>query len=206
MPGQGGIPLTAGQRYYLEAVQHEGGGRRQRIAVYYTLYGEPAPTDGTPSNLRGNVIGLKLPAPTSLSITQQPQNTTVRAWHPAVFTIGVATDAIYPPTYQWRRNGQPIANATSTVYSFVTSTNDNGATFDCVVTLSQYGSVTSQVAAVSVLTDTVFVPGQVKEEHFVGCKVRRRCCTGTLGLAPVDHVTGRSSSRARTWPTTSRVG
>jgi len=167
MPGQGGIPLTAGQRYYLEVVQHEGTGG-DNVAVYYTLYGEPAPTDGTPSNLRGNVIGLKLPAPTSLSITQQPQNTTVRAWHPAVFTIGVATDAIYPPTYQWRRNGQPIANATSTVYSFVTSTNDNGATFDCVVTLSQYGSVTSQVATVTVLTDTVFVPGQVKEEFFVG--------------------------------------
>ena len=167
MPGAGGIPLTAGRRYYIEVVQREGGGG-DNVAVYYTLYGEPAPADGTPSNLRGNVIGLKLPAPTSLSITQQPQSAVVRAWHPAVFTVGVATDALYPPTYQWRRNGQAIANATRSVYSFVTSTNDHGVGIDCVVTLSAYGAVTSQVATVSVLTDTVFVPGQLKEEFFAG--------------------------------------
>ena len=167
MPGANGIPLTAGQRYYIEVVQHEGTGG-DNVAVYYTLFGEPAPADGTPSNLRGDVVGLKLPAPTSLSITQQPQSVTVRAWHPAVFSIGVETDALYPATYQWRRNGQPIANATTTVYSFVASTNDNGAQIDCVVTLSQYGSVTSQVATVTVATDTVFVPGKLKEEFFPG--------------------------------------
>jgi hypothetical protein len=113
-------------------------------------------------------MSLKLPAATSLVITQQPQSVAVRAWHPAVFTVGVETDALYPPTYQWRRNGQPIANATASVYSFVTSTNDNGAQIDCVVTLSAYGSVTSQPVTVTVLTDTVFVPGRLKEEFFPG--------------------------------------
>ncbi|MCS7089717.1 MAG: PA14 domain-containing protein [Verrucomicrobiota bacterium] len=182
-PGAGGIPLVAGQRYYLEAVQREGGGG-DNIAVYYTLWGQPAPADGTPSNLRGNVIGMKLPAPTVLSITQQPQSVVVRAWHPAVFRVGVVTDAVYPPTYQWRRNGQPIANATTSVYSFVVSTNDQGVGIDCVVTLSQYGSVTSQVATVSVRTDTVFVSGQLRVEEFPGVGFDD-LVFGNVGLASV---------------------
>jgi hypothetical protein len=149
-------------------VHHEGGGG-DHVAVYYTLLGENPPADGTPSNLRGNVIGLmNLPEPTSLVITQQPRSVAVRAWHPAVLSVGVETDAVYPPAYQWRRNGQPIANATATVYSFVASTNDNGAQIDCVVTLSANRSVTSQLARVTVLTDTVFVPGRLKEEFFPG--------------------------------------
>jgi hypothetical protein len=167
MPGANGYQLTAGQRYYIEVVHHEAGGG-DNVEVYYTLLNENAPLDGTPSNLRGNVIGLKLPAPTSLVITQQPRSVAVRAWHPAVFSVGVETDAVYPPAYQWRRNGQPIANATASVYSFVTSTNDNGAQFDCVVTVSADRSVTSQLARVTVLTDTVFVPGRLKEEFFPG--------------------------------------
>ena len=167
VPYASGIPLVAGQKYYIEAVHHEGGGG-DNFSAYYKLITEVDPANGTPSNLTGDRIGIKLPAPTYLRLTTQPQNATAHGWDQAVFTVGAETDALYPPTYQWRRNGSPIANATATVYSLVTSTNDNGAVFDCVVNLSQYGSVTSAPATLTVLGDAVFVSGKLKEEYFAG--------------------------------------
>lgn len=166
-PFQAGIPLTAGQQYYIEAVHHEGGGG-DNLAVYALLTTDAVPSDGTPSNLTGPRVGVKLPRPSSLSISTQPQPATTHGWDPAVFTIGVTTDALYPPTYQWRRNGANIANATGQTYSFVTGTNDHGVVIDCVVTLSQFGSVTSSPAAVTVLGDAVFQAGTLKEEYFTG--------------------------------------
>lgn len=166
-PFAAGIALTAGQRYYIEGVHHEGGGG-DNFAVYALLTTDSVPANGTPSNLTGQRVGVKLPAPTTLAITTQPQPATTHGWDPAIFNIAVSTDALYPPTYQWRRGGANIPNATGPVYSFVTGTNDNGAVIDCVVSLSQYGSITSSPAPVTVLADAVFTAGTVKEEYFAG--------------------------------------
>lgn len=162
-----GIALTAGQQYYIEGVHHEGGGG-DNFAAYVLLITDAVPANGTPSNLTGARVGVKLPAPTTLEITTQPQPATTHGWDPAIFTIAATTDALYPATYQWRRGGANIPNATGTVYSFVTGTNDNGAVIDCVVSLSQYGSLTSSPAPVTVLADAVFTPGTIKEEYFAG--------------------------------------
>lgn len=166
-PYANGISLTANTRYYIEAVHHEGGGG-DNLAVYARLLNDADPANGTPSNLQGTRIGVKLPAPTSLEITTQPQSVATHGWDPAIFTVAATTDALYPPTYQWRRGGVNIPNATMDIYSFVTGTNDNGAAIDCVVTLSQYGSKTSAVATVTVLADAVFEPGTLKQEYFPG--------------------------------------
>lgn len=164
-PYSGGITMNANQQYYIEAVHHEGAGG-DNLSVYFLLLGDAVPANGTPSNLQGQRVGLKLPAPTSLALSSQPQDTSVSAWHQAIFTVGVTTDALYPPTYQWRKKGSAIANATTSVYSLLTSTNDNGASFDCIVTLSAYGSVTSAPALLTVRQDTQLVSGRLREEYF----------------------------------------
>lgn len=166
-PGFGGISMTAGKRYYIEGVHHEGTGG-DNFAAYVMVYGDLAPADGTESNLRGDLIQLKLPAATRLEITQQPQSVTTHGWDQAVFSIEIDTDALYPPTYQWRRNGVNIPTATGKVYSLITEPSDSGAVFDCVVTLAAFGSTTSSPATLTVLGDAVFTPAKLKQEYFSG--------------------------------------
>src|SRR5207247_10250561 len=83
-----GIRLVAGTHYYIEGVHHEGTGG-DNFAATYNMYGELDPVDLDPPKLTGNVIGVNVPAPTTLTITSQPQNTTVFAGTPAQFTIAV---------------------------------------------------------------------------------------------------------------------
>lgn len=166
-PYAAGIPLVANNYYYIEAVHHEGTGG-DNLAVYAMLTTDTTPADGTVSNLRGERVAIKLPKPTSLTITTQPQNATAHGWDQAIFSVDITTDALYPPSYQWRRGGVAIPNATGKTYSLVTSTNDNGAVFDCQVSLSQFGTSNSQPATLTVLNDAVFTPGLLKEEYFGG--------------------------------------
>ena len=160
-PGEfsAGIQLQAANYYYLEAVMHEGTGG-DNLSAYFKIY-DPAnppapPANGTESNIRGAVANVKLPAPTTLEITQQPQDLTVEELWPATFTIAATTDGLYPPSYQWRRGSVAIAGATGTQYTFSTLYADNGAKFDCVVSMSGTALVkTSRVATLTVIADTV---------------------------------------------------
>jgi uncharacterized repeat protein (TIGR01451 family) len=86
------------------------------------------------------------PAPPS--IVTPPSSMTVTEPAAAAFAVVVSGDA--PFTYQWRRNGAPIAGANSTSYLMgTTSMADNGAQFDVVVT-NAGGSVTSVAATLTV--------------------------------------------------------
>jgi hypothetical protein len=87
------------------------------------------------------------PAPVPPSIVTQPVSQTVTEPNAATFTVGALGDA--PLTYQWRRNGVDIVGATGTSYTLTpTSLADNGAQFDVVVT-NPVGTVTSQVAVLT---------------------------------------------------------
>ena len=87
------------------------------------------------------------------AINLQPASRTIAVGQSVTFKVG-ATGAT-PLAFQWRRNGTPIAGATSASY---TRTNvqlvDDGAGFDVVVS-NAYGRVTSATARLTVLQDTL---------------------------------------------------
>ena len=88
------------------------------------------------------------PAPVPPSITGHPSNLTVTAPDAANFSVVATGDA--PLGYQWRRNGVAIAGATNATYMLnPTAGEDNGATFDVVVS-NGAGSATSTTATLTV--------------------------------------------------------
>jgi hypothetical protein len=81
-------------------------------------------------------------------ITTQPANQTVTAGQTATFSVTVSGTA--PLSYQWRKNSANINGATASSYTTpVTTSTDNGAKFDVVVSNSA-GSVTSSQATLTV--------------------------------------------------------
>jgi hypothetical protein len=84
------------------------------------------------------------------SITSQPSNRTVSEGQSALFSV-VASGAS-PLSYQWRRNGAPIAGATLSSYSLPSpSAADSGAVF-AVAVANALGTVVSAGATLTVIT------------------------------------------------------
>jgi hypothetical protein len=82
------------------------------------------------------------------SITSHPANQTVTVGQTATFSV-VATGTA-PLSYQWQKNNEDIAGATSASYTTPAVTlADWGATFRCVVT-NGYGAATSSQATLTV--------------------------------------------------------
>ena len=87
------------------------------------------------------------------SISLQPASRTIAVGQSVTFKVG-ATGAS-PLAFQWRRNGAPITGATSASYTRKNvQLSDDGAGFDVVVS-NAFGQVTSAVASLTVLQDTV---------------------------------------------------
>jgi hypothetical protein len=83
------------------------------------------------------------------SITAQPIGQTVMAGQKATFSVAATGKGFL--TYRWRKNTVPISGATSPAYTTPpTSDSDNGAQFTVVVASSAAGSVTSNVAMLTV--------------------------------------------------------
>ncbi len=88
------------------------------------------------------------PGGTAPNITAQPVSATVTIGQHAIFSVG-ATGAA-PLNYQWRKNSANISGATGSSYTTpATTSGDNGAKFDVVVTNS-LGSMTSGAATLTV--------------------------------------------------------
>jgi len=82
------------------------------------------------------------------TITTQPANQTVTAGQTATFNVTASGTA--PLSYQWRKNTANIGGATAASYTTPATTSaDNGAKFDVVVTNSA-GNVTSSQATLTV--------------------------------------------------------
>ncbi len=99
---------------------------------------------------------------TAPSISSQPRDTTVGIGQAATFTVEALGAA--PLSYQWFRNGNAISGATGSSYTLANAqTSDSGASFTVRVSNSS-GSVTSQPATLTVVTNqaptaTITSPG-----------------------------------------------
>jgi len=183
VPYQAGIPLTAGQMYWLEAVHHEGTGGDNFGATYKTT-GDGDPQNGTRSALTGSVIGTYVPRIPWVAFLQQPTNLTatsggnavtfyVRGTNAPGVWVGVSDQpplavwATNPPNqflqYQWYKNGTPIPGATASSYTqpYVLPA-DQGAQYVCGIRGLGYADNSlnrifsnSTPAVLTVVTDTV---------------------------------------------------
>ncbi len=86
-----------------------------------------------------------------VSISQQPTNLTVFANYPATFSVTATGTPVI--SYQWSRNSVSIPGATSSAYSLMASSTNNGDVYSCVA--SNFTSGTPYTATSSSATLTV---------------------------------------------------
>jgi len=148
-PSLGGakITLQANQPYYIEALAKDGtGGDHLSAAVM-------DPNFAIDSSLP--IPGQYLSSDRTLgpvSIVTQPQSQSVPERGTATFRV--QADGTPPYSYQWRKNGTDITDATNQIYSVASATvSDNDAKFSAFVTGAQ-GTATSAEATLTVVPDT----------------------------------------------------
>jgi glucose/arabinose dehydrogenase len=133
------VTAPDGSMYYLARAGLGGGSQQDNTST----------TDGTLWKI--NYTGSGAPF-----ISAQPQNSTAAIGDVIDFTI--AASGSQPLSYQWLEDGTPIANATSSTYSFtVTQLADNGKVFSCQVSNS-FGNLTTNGAVLTVTSNTRPVP------------------------------------------------
>jgi hypothetical protein len=95
------------------------------------------------------LLGVLTPTPPSITRNPVPAITNYVGGHPTftVSAVGFPTNL----TYQWRRNGSPIANATQSAYTRLNvQVADSGSTFGCTVANSN-GSTNSTLSTLYVI-------------------------------------------------------
>jgi hypothetical protein len=142
------ITLTNGMRYYIEALQKEGGGG-DNLAVTWQKPGDPVPANGADPIPGAYLIPVGLTPPV---ITRQPASAEVVEGGGVSFSIELAQR--YGATYQWFRNDNPIIGGTNSLLLLpVVKLEDTASRFRCFVQ-NAYGSTNSTTAVLTVLADT----------------------------------------------------
>lgn len=158
-----GVPLTlgAGQNFLRSAVIDT-----TNEYAYFGTYTTP-----------GFAIQIDLLAGPPV-ITVQPQDSTVHAGETAGFSIGAVGRNL---SYQWQRNGVNIPGATSSGYSFTTTSADDGTTFLCIVTNAN-GTVTSHTVQLIIIPTISVYPNPWRSDRPEDVKIN------FVGLLPNSTV------------------
>jgi len=147
----GAIELTAGQRYFIEALQKEGGGG-DNLALAWSrpdgaggfVYEGPVPA----SHFRATGVPFPLPP----TISQQPASVTVVEREPASFSV--VASSLAPLNYQWQLNGGNISGANGATYNIqAVLLSQNTQRYRCVV-YNELGTNTTTEAILTVGQDT----------------------------------------------------
>src|SRR6266536_4488025 len=141
------ITLTNGFRYYLEALQKEGGGG-DNLAVTWRKPGDAAPANGAAPIPGSYLVPYGLGPPV---ITVQPASVTVVEYGSAAFTVQLSH--VLGAVFQWQRNGASIPGATNSSY-FISpvALSDSGSVFRCFI-FNAYGNTNSATATLTVNPD-----------------------------------------------------
>jgi len=148
------------------------------LATQYNAYLVPSGYDF--SSLDGVAGELNLPAelerfpklevirsddtnPLSPPFSTQPQSQIVKPGAHATFTVAAVGTA--PIAYQWRKNGTPLAGATSASYIIASAQPGDAGSYSVVVS-NVYGNATSWNASLLV-SDASELPGIVTQPYFV---------------------------------------
>jgi hypothetical protein len=169
-PWKDGIQLTAGQRYWIEATHHEGGGG-DNLSVNFKLVGENDPANGSVSKLTGNLIGYGYSIPANLEIKANLTNKTAYAGSPVTFTFDVVNPVPDPLVFVWKRNGTVIPGVAGPNYTFLATAADNGAVYTAEATVDpSYSSSAKATSASATLTVNagVVLSGYLKAETYNG--------------------------------------
>jgi len=102
------------------------------------------------SNVIGSVFSeaVFLTVHVAPTISEQPEGRTVVVG--GIATLGVVVTGVPTPSYQWRKNGEPIAGATGAEFVFGEVSLADAGNYDVVVT-NPVGAETSLVAQISVV-------------------------------------------------------
>ena len=170
------IALVANQRYYFEALMKEAGGG-DNLAVAWSKDGAPLETFTYPNpdaTVGGDLVttlpikslNLGTMADSTVSITRQPRDTAGTVGGTAQFSVGI--NATPDVTYQWKKNGVDIPEATGATYTTpALVAGDNNAVYSVVATKAGANSVTSSNATLRV-AGTSEVSGVALIEIFNG--------------------------------------
>jgi hypothetical protein len=200
-PGGGAaISLTKGQKYYIEAVHHEGTGG-DNLAVTYKLAGDADPANGSAPQLAAAVIGSDFATVPStapnLSILTQPLGGTYYIGGTMNLSLVAQTDSAYPISYQWTKNGTNIPGANSASYLVGTPAASDAGTYAVSASVPSVGgnlvTVTSSNAVVTIQPAPV-VTGKLKYLYFPGAGSVASVESGTLTPSYAGTTVGSDSS------------
>jgi len=191
------IPLLANHRYYIEMTHQEGGGGDQSM-VTFTMFGAPAPANGTATAITSDYIGALILTGDTIQFTQQPASVSVPAATKATFSVAVSNPIAF---YQWQKNGVNIAGATSSTYTTdFLGLSDSGAKYHVVVSIPG-SSATSSDATLTVTpsSGTAAVPtgaGAINGTE-LGIEFNTLLDAATAGNAANYTVSGSTVSSAK---------
>jgi hypothetical protein len=196
-----GIPLVKGQKYFMMAAHHEGGGG-DYLCINAKLIGDPDPGDRTPSIITGANVGFYAAKCSYVTFTTQPQSVTVNNYVSASFAAGGVTDSTTPvgPNtdprtstnnflfFQWYKNGTPVAGATTSALKFpVVMPADNGSQIFCAMRALGYGDNNGSplwaTSSVATLTVSAVAPHLVYEGFWTDYNYTN------FGALPTNYIT-----------------